>query len=325
MARRRAPARGERRRSLVAKLLPTRSAAFRETVTLIEKVAPTDASVHLVGESGSGKDFIAEVLHVCSSRAREQFVRIECASIPSELFESELFGYERGAFTDARSAKPGKIEPAHGGTLYLDEIGSLAPAAQAKLLRFLQDGTVTRLGAGRGRVVDARTISSSNTPLQERVSTGEFRSDLLYRLQVVTVTVPPLRERLEDLPMLARSFLAGSARSHGKPVTGFTSAALSQLREYDWPGNLRELRNVIDRAVVLTDGPLIGPETLRLFDRGDAVLALARRESWTLEELERRYIAEVLQTTGSNYSRAAALLGINRKTLLEKRKRYGLD
>jgi Response regulator containing CheY-like receiver, AAA-type ATPase, and DNA-binding domains len=287
---------------------------MRALLETVEKVLDHDVNLLLLGESGSGKDFFAEVIHACGKRRGKPFLRIDCASIPVELFESELFGYEKGTFTDAQTRKPGKLELAQGGTVYFDDIASLAPGLQAKLLRAIQEKRFTRLGGNQTVALDGRVISSSSIPAEELLS--GLRRDLFYRINVVTLTIPPLRERREDIPQLARSFLARRKRV-------IDPAAMRMLVEHDWPGNVRELRNVVDRAVLIEESEVVMPSSLPLLT-SDLVEA-ATREQWTLDELESRYIREVLRRTKSNYSQAAQILGINRKTLLEKRRKYGIE
>jgi DNA-binding NtrC family response regulator len=283
---------------------------MRALVATIEKVLDHDVSILILGESGSGKDHLVEAIHACGARRAAPLVRIDCASIPPDLFESELFGYEKGAFTDAQSRKLGKLELAQGGTLYFDEVAALTPPLQAKLLRALEERSFTRLGGNQTIALDARVISSSAREL------SELRRDLLYRINVVTLNVPPLRERAEDIPQLAMSFLA-------KRKQGFDEESMRMLTTYPWPGNVRELRNAIDRAVLMEESDVITAASLPPLD-GD-VVDTAARARWTLDELESRYIRRVLEETDDNYSRAAEVLGINRKTLLEKRKKYSID
>ena len=283
---------------------------MRAVVQTAEKVLEHDVSLLILGESGSGKDFLAEVVHACGARRAQPLVRIDCASIPPELFESELFGYEKGAFTDAVTRKLGKLELAQRGTLYFDEVAALAPHLQAKLLRAIQERRFTRLGGTQNVDLDVRLISSSSTDMMA------VRTDLLYRINVVTIMLPPLRERAEDIPQLARAFV-------GRRKRGIDPAAMRLLVEHSWPGNLRELRNVIDRAVLFEESDTITPRAIPPL--GGDLIATAARRQWTLDDLESRYIAEVLRQTRSNYSKAAAILGINRKTLLEKRRKYGME
>jgi DNA-binding NtrC family response regulator len=302
------PAASRRRNPVLKDFIRTRSSAMRALVQTVERVLEHDVNILIVGESGSGKDFLAEAIHACGRRREGPFVRIDCAAIPSELFESELFGYEKGTFTDAQTRKLGRLELAQGGTVYFDDITALAGSLQAKLLRAIQEKRFTRLGGNQSVVFDARVITSAADP-------AGLRRDLFYRINVVTLAVPPLRERAEDVPLLAKAFLARRKR-------GIDRAAMTILQQHEWPGNVRELRNVIDRAVLLEDDDLITPKSLPPLE-GDLVASAARRQ-WTIEELEARYIREILRQTRGNYSRAAAILGINRKTLLEKRRKYGI-
>jgi DNA-binding NtrC family response regulator len=292
---------------------------MRNVLETVEKVLDHDVNVLIVGESGTGKDYLAESIHACSARKGEPFVHIECASIPPDLFESELFGHERGTFTDAQTRKLGRLETARRGTVYFDEIAALAPPLQAKLLRAVQERRFTRLGGNTTVDFHARVISSSNAELPALLASGNLRRDLFYRINVVTITLPPLRERREDIPALAARFL----KNTGRRLSGFADDAKRVLDHYAWPGNVRELRNAVERAALVEEGERITAASLPLRD-GD-LIATAARGHWTLDELESHYIREVLRITRSNYSRAAEILGINRKTLLEKRKRYGLE
>ena len=288
----------------------TRNAALRNVLETAEKVLDRDVSVLILGESGVGKDYLAESIHACGNRRDEPFVHIDCASIPADLFESELFGHERGTFTDAHARKLGKLEMARRGTVYFDEIAALTPQLQAKLLRAIQDRRFTRLGGHQSIPFEARILSSSSTDLRS------IRQDLFYRINVVTLIIPPLRERPEDIAPLATRFLHRRKR-------GFDESAARMLESYDWPGNVRELRNAIDRAAMLEDADRITAASLPI--GAENLVTAAARGEWTLDELESHYIAEVLRKTRENYSRAAEILGINRKTLLEKRRKYGLD
>jgi DNA-binding NtrC family response regulator len=293
----------------------TRSAAMLEVLQTAGKVLDRDASVLILGESGTGKDYLAQAIHACGPRRNEPFVVIECASIPSELFESELYGHERGTFTDAHTRKIGKLEMARRGTVYFDEVAALAPNLQAKLLRAIQERRYTRLGGTQSIELEARVISSSNRDLDELLAAGGLRRDLFYRINVVTIALPPLRARREDIPALAKNFLGRKRR--------FTEDALKMLTSHAWPGNIRELRNVIERAALLGEGNEIGPDALPLTPPS-ALVESATRDHWTLDELESQYIRSILRITKSNYSKAAEILGINRKTLLEKRRKYGI-
>jgi DNA-binding NtrC family response regulator len=283
---------------------------MRSLLETIEKVLDHDVNVLLLGESGVGKDHLAEAIHACGMRRERPLTRIDCAAIPPDLFEAELFGYEKGTFTDAQTRKIGKLEMANGSTAYFDGIATLAQSLQAKLLRAVQEKRFTRLGGNQSVPFDARIISSSS------IGVESLRTDLLYRINVVTLVVPPLRDRREDIPLLVKNFI-------GRRKRGVDDAAMNVLMQHTWPGNIRELRNVIERAVLTEDGDVITATSLSALDAD--LLATASSGQWTLEQLEQRYIRDVLQRTRSNYSRAAAILGINRKTLLEKRKKYGIE
>ncbi|HEX6100381.1 MAG TPA: sigma-54 dependent transcriptional regulator [Thermoanaerobaculia bacterium] len=295
-----------RRRPDARLRVATRNPAMRNLLDTAEKVLDRDVPILILGESGAGKDFLAESIHAAGSRSGEPFVHIECASIPADLFESELFGHERGTFTDAHARKVGKLEAARRGTVYFDEIAALAAPLQAKLLRAIEERRFTRLG-GSSVPFEARVISSTSADPREAL-----RRDLFYRINVVTLSLPPLRERPEDLLALARQFV-------GRKRLG--DDARRVLTSYAWPGNIRELKNAIERAVLLTDGDVIGAAALPVTD----LVATAARGAWTLDELELHYIRHILEITRRNYSRAAEILGINRKTLLEKRRKYGLE
>ena len=289
---------------------------MRNVLDTVEKVLDHDVSILILGESGSGKDYLAEAIHACGNRRDEPFVHIDCASIPRDLFESELFGHERGTFTDAHARKLGKLELARSGTVYFDELSALTPQLQAKLLRAIQERRFTRLGGSSPVAFDARVISSSNADLQSLLESGDLRRDLYYRINTISIVMPPLRERSEDVLPLAKSFLKRRIR--------FDEEAERTIVSYRWPGNVRELRNAIERAQLLETGDRITASSLPLESADDLVKTAARGE-WTLEQLEAHYIREVLRSTRANYSRAAAILGINRKTLLEKRRKYGIE
>lgn len=293
----------------------TRVPSVRNLLQTVEKVLDHDVPVLIRGESGTGKDYLAQAIHACSSRRADPFVEIDCPTIPAELFESELFGHEKGTFTDAHSRKLGKLEVAAAGTVYLDEISALGPPLQAKLLRALQEKSFTRLGGHESIPFRARVVSSTNADIDRMLAEGSFRRDFFYRINVVCVTMPPLRERADDIPVIVKEF-AGRR-------TKVTDDALALLTAHAWPGNIRELRNVIERAALVSDGKPIGAEALPL--QAPELVAAAARGAWTLEKLEETYIRAVLRDTRSNFSRAATILGINRKTLLEKRKKYGID
>ena len=297
----------------------TLSDAMREAVRLAERVAPTEANVLVTGESGAGKDAVASFIHARSARADGPFVKIDCAALPSELLEAELFGYERGAFTGATEGRPGRLEAAHKGTLVLDEIAHLTTDAQAKLLRVIEEREFERLGGRKTIRVDARLVALTNVDLDDAVKRRAFREDLFYRLNVVRVHVPPLRERREDIEKLARGFLKTYAAKHGRAGLTLSAEALGVLKAYDWPGNVRELANTVERAVIVaaSGGPVTAadlPEAMR------AAVELQRRatQRLTLAELEAEYVKETLAATKGNKAAAARLLGISRKNLYEK-------
>jgi DNA-binding NtrC family response regulator len=298
--------------------LVARSEAMREAVRLAGRVAATDANVLVTGESGAGKDALALFLHASGPRAGGPFVRIDCASLPAELLEAELFGYERGAFTGATAAKPGRLEAAHKGTLVLDEIAHLPRDAQAKLLRVIERREFERLGGRRTVRVDARLVALTNVDLDEAVRRRAFREDLFYRLNVVRIHVPPLRERREDVGPLAEKFLAAYAAKHGRPARRLDAEALAALGRYDFPGNVRELANVIERAVIVSDGREVGAKELPEAVRSAATLGARRERRPTLAQLEADYIREVLAAARGNKSEAARVLGISRKNLYER-------
>jgi DNA-binding NtrC family response regulator len=319
--------RAAERRGSITRALPTRSGPMRAAVATLEKILGVDASVLLLGESGVGKDHVARLIHRLGPRSAGPFVTIDCAGIPAELFESELFGYEKGSFTDARESKPGRLESAAGGVVYLDEISAMSAAHQAKLLRVIDERRFTRVGGRKPADLDVRFVSSSNARLDESVASGRLRADLYFRLNVVTVELPPLRERREDIVALARGMLRDAARRYGRPVIGISKQAEAMLRAYAWPGNLREMAATIDRAVLAETGPTLSEASLprETFGTGSALAAIGVSQRWSLEELERHYIRAVIADCGGNFSLAARVLGISRKALLEKRKRYGLD
>ena len=276
-----------------------------------------DVPVLLLGESGTGKGLVARRIHDRSPRGNGAFVAVNCASLTPALFETELFGHERGAFTDARSAKRGLLEVAAGGTLLLDEIGDLAPSAQPKLLTAIEDGIFRRVGGTAQLRSDARIIAATNAPLREAVAAGRFRSDLFYRLQVLTIELAPLRERRNEIASLAHGLLPRGATLSG--------AALEAMESYDWPGNVRELKNALWRAALLADGRAIAPRDLGLFTPGGRAPSKVASAAVTLLDAERQAVADALRATGGNRRRAAELLGIARSTLLEKIRRFGLS
>lgn len=294
------------------------SEVMREAIGLAERVAATGANVLITGESGAGKDAVASFIHQHSGRAAESFVKIDCATLPGHLLEAELFGYERGAFTGASEAKPGRLESAHRGTLVLDEIAYLPTDAQAKLLRVIETREFERLGGRRTIKVDARLIALTNVNLTDAVQRRDFREDLFYRLNVIEIRVPPLRSRRPDLPALVRSFLKSYARKHGRPVIGIAPSALNVLKEYQFPGNVRELANVIERAVIVSTGKRLEEGDLPDSMRASVKLQEQREHPGTLAEIEAAYVSEILAATKGNKAEAARILGISRKNLYER-------
>jgi two-component system NtrC family response regulator len=292
------------------------SESMQRACRIVEKVAPTSATVLLLGESGTGKELLARALHTMSPRAKGQFVAINCAAIPETLLESELFGYEKGAFTGAIKQTPGKFEQADGGTLFLDEIGDMPPALQAKLLRFLQDRVVERIG-GRERIpVDVRIVFATNKDLQAMMQAGTFREDLYYRTSEVTVRIPPLRERPGDAVVIAQAILDRRARENGRAIKGFTPEALKAIEGYPWPGNIRELENRVTGAVIMTDGKYITVDDLGLPGAGESDMSWLNLRM-ARQRAESEAIRQALALSGNNISRAAELLGITRPTLYD--------
>lgn len=300
---------------------------MRKVFDLIRKVAPSDVNVLITGESGSGKEMVASAIHRCSSRARKPFIAINCAAIPKDLLESELFGHAKGAFTGAYAARRGLFEEAHEGTILLDEIGDLPLALQAKILRLLQTKEVKPLGSNTIKEVNVRIISATHKNLRNLIQKGEFREDLYYRLNVMPIHLPPLRERRDDIPILAKHFLAKHAPSVGRRLSGFTRAAVNKLQSLSWKGNVRELENAVERAMVLADGNEIEDKDI-LVDESDAPSGVASDglfdRGMSLRDLEREYIRHVLMKTGNRKEAATRILGIDRKTLYRKEKLYGI-
>jgi transcriptional regulator with GAF, ATPase, and Fis domain len=300
------------------------SEAFRSVLQQVDLVAPTDATVLLLGETGTGKGLVAHALHRQSPRRSGRFVDVNCAALPATLIESELFGRERGAFTDATVSQPGRFELAHGGTIFLDEIGELPLDIQAKLLRVLQEGTLERLGSPRTIRVDVRVIAATNRNIHEEVRAGRFRQDLFYRLNVFPISSPPLRSRMSDVPMLTNHFVAEFSRRYGKCIHTIPPSVLEQLQAYDWPGNIRELEHVIERAVITsTDGILYLIEPLISTNVGAPAPASATR----LVDLERLHIERILGNTAwriEGPSGAATKLGLHPSTLRSRMIKLGI-
>ncbi len=316
---RRGPARERTRSALI-----TEDPAMEPVLSLIEAAAATRATVLITGESGTGKEVVARRIHELSPWADGPFVGVNCAAIPENLMESELFGHERGAFTGAAEARPGRFEQARGGTILLDEVSEMSPALQAKLLRVLQEREVERVGGRRTIPLELRVVATTNRDLPEEVRTGRFREDLYYRLQVIPIHLPPLRRRRGDVIPLARHFLVRACRSYGLPETRFSAAAERALQAHDWPGNVRELQNAVERAAVLARGGRVEPAHL-LLGPGVRGPGGGIRVDGTLEEMERRIILAAYEEHGRNKKATARALGINIKTLRAKLRAYGVD
>ncbi len=291
---------------------------------IAEKLTETATTLLITGESGTGKDQLARWIHERGPRREAPFLKIDCASLPSELVESELFGHERGAFTGAVARKPGRLEMAQGGTIVLDEVAALAPGMQAKLLRVLEERTFERLGGTETLRMEARLMALTNTDLTRAVAAGRFREDLFFRLNVLAIPVPPLRERRAGIPALAAHFLARLGPIHGKSEAVLDPAALRTLESYAWPGNVRELKNAIERALVFGKELLLTPEDFPEVVRATGEAHGSADALKSLDDVEREAIKATLEATHYKIGRAAEVLGISRKTLLEKRKKYGL-
>lgn len=315
-----------------------KSRQMRKLFSILERVAATDSSVLILGETGVGKELVARALHFNSMRKSKPFVVVDCAAIPSTLLESELFGYVRGAFTGAMTNKKGLFEIAHTGTLFMDEIGELDPALQGKLLRALEDGSVSRIGDTNTMKVDVRLIAATNRDLEKEVEAGRFRRDLYFRVNVVPIRIPALRERKEDIPLLTRHFADSIAAENNKQVKTFQPDALNALINYSWPGNVRELRNVVERSILLTDGETVTAADLPVevirgaaeaaggadFDFRDDGLSLKEQLARAVAQIERSAIKKALEESGNSRLAAANLLGISRRALFYKLKEYGL-
>jgi DNA-binding NtrC family response regulator len=301
------------------------STAMLEVYKLVAKVSGGKSTVLLEGESGTGKELIARAIHANSPRRDRAFVPVNCAALPDTLLESEMFGHEKGAFTGAVGVKQGLFEAAHEGTLFLDEIGEMGPALQVKLLRVIQEQEVRRVGGTVPLKVDVRIIAATNKDLEKLVKESRFREDLYYRLNVVRIVLPPLRERKEDIPMLAYHCLQKIGAGSRRVIHGFVPDTIELLQRYHWPGNVRELENVIERAVSLAHGPLLLPTDLPDTIRHAPSTPTDDNELLTLDELEKRYLQKVLRETGGNKVKAARILGIDRRTLYRMAERFGLE
>ena len=316
------------------------SASMQRVRAMIDKVAETDATVLVRGEYGTGKELVAREIHERNSvRSKGPFVAVNCAALPSELIESELFGHEKGAFTGAAGQRKGKFEQANGGTLFLDEIGDMSSNVQAKLLRALEERRIERLGGNESIPVDVRIVSATHRPLEQEIAAGHFRADLFYRLRVLTIDIPPLRERREDIPQLAETFTQAAAERYNLPLRQVGQSALRKLVDYDWPGNVRELKNMIDRAAIMAEGEELRSEDLpdeimpgvqKAKDKDEQASGDGLRVPFTADfredrrEFERRYISRCLEHTQGNVTKAAEILGMHRQSLQHKLRQLGL-
>jgi DNA-binding NtrC family response regulator len=296
------------------------SAAMQKVLRVVERVAPTEANVLIRGENGTGKELIARALHQQSSRANKALVSVDLGAVPETLFESELFGYTQGAFTDADRDRPGRFQAAHEGTLFLDEIGNLPASMQTKLLRVLESREVVPLGSDQPVEIDVRLIAATNQPLEKLVADGRFREDLLYRVNTIEIDLPPLRDRLDDLPALAEHFVKLNARKYQVEPKRLSESALSELRGHQWPGNVRELSHAIERAMILSDGDTLNADDFSF----NSAVEHTDAESLNLEENERRIIRLALERAGDNISHAASMLGITRAALYRRIEKFGL-
>jgi DNA-binding NtrC family response regulator len=297
------------------------SPAMRQTARLLERVAPSDANALLLGEHGVGKEVAARWIHGASTRSARPMITVNVGGLSEGVFESELFGHLRGAFTDAKADRMGRFELADGGTLLLDEIANITPGQQAKLLRVLNTGELERVGSSKTRKVDVRVLSATNVDPRQEVAAGRFREDLLYRLNTIEIVIPPLRDRREDIPLLAAQFLHRHASRYRKPISGFRPDAMEAMLRYGWPGNVRELEHTVERAVLLADGAEIRASDLALTPQTDNT---ARLDQLTLEEVEKLLVQKALARSSGNVSEAAKALGLSRSAMYRRLERYGL-
>jgi DNA-binding NtrC family response regulator len=299
------------------------SPVMQHVFATIDKVASTDADVLILGENGTGKELVARALHRQSRRANEVFISVDMGAIAETLFESELFGHMRGAFTDAKEDRPGRFELASGGTLFLDEIGNLSMAMQAKLLSVLETRKVTRLGSNKPREIDIRLICATNMPIYDMVARNEFRQDLLYRMNTVEINLPFLRERQEDIPLLVDHFLTMFSKKYQKSITGVSAPALKKLQKYQWPGNIRELSHTLERAVILSESHMLQPTDF-LFPESEKEVEGVVFDNYNLDNVEKTVIRKALKKHEGNVSHAAKELGLTRTSLYRRMEKYGL-
>lgn len=297
------------------------SAALKEVFSLIDKVAKTDANVLILGENGTGKELVARAIHQKSMRKDNSFVAVDMGAITETLFESELFGHKKGSFTDAREDRPGRFELANGGTLFLDEIGNLSMSLQSKLLSALQSRQVTRVGSNQAIEVDIRLICATNMPLHQMVNEGKFRQDLLYRINTVEITIPPLSDRVDDIPMLATHFLNHYSKKYRKDVLSISPEAMNKLKKYPWPGNVRELQHAIERAVIMADSATLQESDFLFSRKGTDEIA---SDTLNLDEVEKAAVVKAIQLHNGNISKAAEELGLTRASLYRRMEKYGI-
>ncbi|GAB3331183.1 sigma-54 dependent transcriptional regulator [Marivirga atlantica] len=302
------------------------SKALKNVFTIIDKVAHTDANVLILGENGTGKELIARALHKKSSRKDNSFVSVDMGALTDTLFESELFGHKKGAFTDAKTDRAGRFEIADKGTIFLDEIGNLGPSLQAKLLNVLQSRTVTRLGSNEAKPFDARLICATNEDIHNLVGKGDFRQDLLYRINTVEIHLPALRDRVEDIPLLAEHFISIYGSKYKKSVKSLDQSTIRLLQKYDWPGNIRELQHAIERAIIMTDNEALQPDDFFfLTSKGNVMEKHEMEDSFNLEDVERQTIQKAIKIHGGNISKAADELGLTRASLYRRLSKYDIS
>jgi len=297
------------------------STALKEVFGLIDKVAKTDANILILGENGTGKELVARAIHQKSMRKDNSFVAVDMGAITETLFESELFGHKKGSFTDAREDRPGRFELANGGTLFLDEIGNLSMSLQSKLLSALQSRQVTRVGSNQAVEVDIRLICATNMPLAQMVSEGKFRQDLLYRINTVEITIPPLSDRIDDIPMLANHFLNFYGKKYRKEILSISPEATNKLKKYPWPGNVRELQHALERAVIMADSATLQESDFLFSRKGTDAIA---SDTLNLDEVEKSAVVKAIQLHNGNISKAAEELGLTRASLYRRMEKYGL-
>ena len=301
----------------------SKAAEMKPVFEAIRKVAATDANVLVLGENGTGKELVAREIHRQSLRTEEVFVKVDLGAVPESLFESELFGHSKGAFTDAKEDRMGRFEAASGGSLFLDEIGNLSPSLQAKLLTALQSRQITRIGSSKPIQLDVRLICATNQPLYELTASGSFRQDLLYRINTVEIRLPPLRERTEDIPLIANYYLEIFAEKYNKPGLKLSKSAIKKLQSFSWPGNVRELQHAVERAIIMADGNSLASADFNL-DKSGRQTVSHEPETLNIEEMEKEAIIQAIKKCEGNYTRAAKELGFGRSTLYRKMEKYGL-